>query len=134
MSVHFILTNPKPHFSDTLYYKTSNLLIYLTVDFLQVCTGKSAGWEVFTAFWRVVIRCDIIRDVLSWGRSAFTGLHKWPRSATAVGSTWEWHSPPLPPSVFADYIRKTDEPLLAGQRTCASNFYTALQRNPRFGL
>jgi len=133
MSVHFILTNPRP-LSQTPCAIKQWFVICLTVDFLQVCTGKSARWEVFTTFWCVVIWCDIIRDVFSWGRSTFTGLCKWPRSAAAVGSTWEWHSPPVPTSVLADYIRKTDEPLLAGQCTCASNFYTTLQRNPRFGL
>lgn len=101
---------------------------------MQVCTRKSARWEVFTTFWCMVIWCDIIWDVFSWGRPMFTRLHKWPGSATAVGSTGEWHSPSMPTSVFTDYLCETDEPLLAGQCTCASNFYSTLQRNPRYGL
>jgi hypothetical protein len=128
-----VLTNPRPLSQASCIIK-QYFVIYLMVDFVQVRTGKPAGWKIFATFWCVVVWCDIVRDVFSWGRSAFAGLRKRPRSATAVGSTWEWHSPPLPSSVFADYIRETDEPLLASQHTRTSNFYTTLQRNSRFGL
>jgi hypothetical protein len=101
---------------------------------VQVCTRKSTGREVFTTFWCMVIWCDIVWDVFSWGRPTFTRLHQRPGSATAAGSTGEWHSPSVSTAVFTDYIRKTDEPLLAGRYTRSAHFYTTLPGNSRFGL